>query len=121
MPPSNELQPAPPGRRSGLMPPLAGGVAPGITRPARMFAPDVPPSSVPPWVMPTLAAVGLIGKAVATGVPRVSIDRPRLDWLPFPKSRSRPYSTPFQLFDTEPMMLKPSLSRSLQPAVADKR
>ena len=107
-----------------MTPPSAGMVVPGMKKPgfaASEVAPLAPPSSVPPCVMPTPAAVGLIAKAVASGVPRVSIDSPRFGWLPLTKSRSWPNSAPFQLLLTEPMMLKPCSSSLPKPTVPESR
>src|SRR3569623_2560388 len=124
MPPSTEPQPAPPGNLNGKTPPLASAVLPGMVKPGPVNCPLaalVPPSSVPPWVIPTFAPVGLIGKAVAIGVPRGSIDRPRLGWLPLTKSRWLPNSALFQLLLTAPITLKPCSLSLPQPAVADRR
>ena len=67
--------------------------------PAAPFAPlgrvsVRPVSKVPPGVWLAFAP---ILKMEATGAPRVSIDRPRLGWLPLTKSRSEPRRMRFQL------------------------
>lgn len=87
MPPSTEPHPAPPGRSSTLIPPVAAIVVPGMNSPGSTVALVVPPSSVP---LGKKLALGFSGKAVAIGVPRVSTESPRLGWLPLTKLRSFP-------------------------------
>jgi hypothetical protein len=77
----------------GIDPPVAATLVPGMKNPGRfprkfglktvqfgavpVVHCPVSPNRVPFWVMPTPAAVRLMEKEVAIGVPRVSIERPR--------------------------------------------
>ena len=85
-----------------LIPPLAWTVAPASSK-------GTPNKSDPCGAN---SAFTPLGKAVAIGVPRVSIDKPRLGWLPLTKSRSEPLRMPFQLLLTAAIMLKPCDARS---------
>jgi hypothetical protein len=94
MPPSIVWQPAPPGRSSGFIPP------PTVLEPLGAIS-DRPLVSVGVCV-PVVGLMGLnaldpILKIVAIGVPRVSIESPRLGWLPLTKSRCDPRRILFQL------------------------
>src|SRR5258706_4587704 len=101
-----ELQPAPPGRFSALMPPLIAIVVPGCVGPSELV--NTPEALREERIERTVE----IGIVVAYGVPRVSTERPRLDWNVLTKERSSPRRDFSSRRVSTPITLKPSLPRS---------
>src|SRR5258708_19323079 len=114
-----ELQPAPPGRFNGLMAPLIAIVVPGCVGPSWLV--NVP-AALREERIERIVEIGIV---VAYGVPRVSTERPRLDWNVFTKERSSPrrdfssrrVSTPITFYPPSPRPPNPPtmLPRYLPP------